>query len=111
MVKNEVGENNDLNITTYFLTSEKHSFGIHMDTSPKICTHEEQIFLYRAGLLFNIDVTVPFFKSKNIVKKAVFPFSVHLVARVGRYHWPIRGLYYFDWQPTSSHSSLSAPVT
>ena len=62
MVKNEVGEYNDLSWTTCFLAPEKHSFGVHMDESPKICTHIEQIFLYKAGLLLNIDVAVPFFK-------------------------------------------------
>ena len=35
MVKNEVGEYNDLSSTTCFLTSEKHSFGVHMDKSLK----------------------------------------------------------------------------
>ena len=59
MVKNEAGEFYDLNFTTCFLTSEKHSFGVHTDKSPKICTHVEQIFLYKAGLLLNIDVAVP----------------------------------------------------
>ena len=42
MVKNEVGEYDDLSLTTCFLTSEKHSFGVHMDKSPKICTHVEK---------------------------------------------------------------------
>ena len=60
VVKNEVGEYNDLSLTTCFVTSEKHSFGVHTDKSPKICTHVEQIFLYKAGLLLNIDVAVPF---------------------------------------------------
>ena len=58
MVKNEAGEFYDLSLTTCFLTSEKHSFGVHADKSPKICTHVEQIFLYKAGLLLNIDVAV-----------------------------------------------------
>ena len=89
MVKNEAGEFYDLNLTVRFLTSEKHSFGVHTDKSPKICTHVEQINLYKAGLLLNIDVAVPFLKSKNIVK-TVFPFSVHLIATVCRYRRPIR---------------------
>ena len=76
MVKNEMGENNDLSFTTCFLTSKKHSFGVHTDKSPKICTHVEQIFLYRAGLLLNIDIAVPFLKVKILQKKPVFPFSV-----------------------------------
>ena len=71
MVKNEAGEFYDLGLTTCFLTSEKHSFGVHTDKSPKICTHVEQIFLYKAGLLLNIDVAVPFLKSKNIAKNCV----------------------------------------
>ena len=58
--KNEAGEFYDLSFTTFFLTSEKHSFGVHTDKSPKICTHVEQIFLYKAGLLLDIDVAVPF---------------------------------------------------
>ena len=72
MVKNEAGEFYDLSFTTCFLTSEKHSFGVHTDKSPKICTHVEQIFLYKAGLLLNIDVAVPFLESKNIAKKLCF---------------------------------------
>ena len=60
MVKNEVGEYNDLSWTTCFLISEKHSFGVRMDKSPKMCTNLEQKFLYKAGLLLNIDVAVPF---------------------------------------------------
>ena len=44
MVKNEAGEYNDLSLTTCFLTSEKHSLGVHMDK------------------LMNIGVAVPFFK-------------------------------------------------
>ena len=71
MVKNEVGESNDLSLNTCFLTSEKDSFGVHTDKSPQICTHVEQIFLYKAGLLLNIDVAVPFYKSKNIAKNCV----------------------------------------
>ena len=31
MLKNEVGEYNDLNWTVWFLTPEKHSFGVHTD--------------------------------------------------------------------------------
>ena len=72
MVKNEAGEFYDLNLTICLLTSDKHSFGVHTDKSPKICTHVEQIFLYKAGLLLNIDVTVPFLKRKNIAKNCVF---------------------------------------
>ena len=54
-----------------FLTSEKRSFGVHTDRSPKMCTHVEQIFLYKAGLLLNIDVAVPFLKRKNISQNCV----------------------------------------
>ena len=71
MVKNEAGEFYDFSFTTCFLTSEKHSFGVHTDKSPKICTHVEQIFLYKVGLLLNIDVAVPFLESKNIAKNCV----------------------------------------
>ena len=71
MVKNEAGEFYDLNLTICFLTSEKHSFGVYTDKSPKICTHVEKLFLYKAGLLLNIDVAVPFLKSKNIAKTCV----------------------------------------
>ena len=71
MVKNEAGEFYDLNLTICFLTSQKHSFGVHTDKSPKICTHVEQIFLYKAGLLLNINVAVPLLKSKNIAKNCV----------------------------------------
>ena len=71
MVKNEAGEFYDLNLTICFLTSEKHSFDVHTDKSPKICTHVIQTFLYKAGLLLNIDVAVPFLKSKTIAKNCV----------------------------------------
>ena len=71
MVKNEAGEFYDLNLAICFLTSEVNSFGVHTDKSPKICTHVEQIYLYKAGLLLNIDVAVPFLKSKNIAKNFV----------------------------------------
>ena len=71
MVKNVVGEYNDLSWTKCFLTSENQSFGVHTDKSPKICTHVKQIFLYKAGLLLNTDATVPFFESKNIAKNCV----------------------------------------
>ena len=63
MVKNEAGEFYDLNLTICFLTSDKHSFGVHTDKSPKIGTHVKQIFLYKAGLLLNINVAVPFYPS------------------------------------------------
>ena len=72
-----------------YLCLGKNSFGVHTDKSPKICTHVEQIFLYKVRLLLNIDVAVPFFKVK-ILPKTVFPFSVHLIARVCRYRRPIR---------------------
>ena len=67
----EVGEFNDFSLFTCFLTSQKHSFGVHTDKSPKICTRVEQIFMYKTGLLLNIDVVVPFFKSKKIAKNCV----------------------------------------
>ena len=110
MVKNEVGEYNDLSLNTCFLTSEKHSFGVHTDKSPKICTFVEQIFLYKAGLLLNIEVAVPFLKSKNIAKQLCF-HSVHtsLPGCVGIADQSDARIY-FDWQPTISHSSHSAPV-
>ena len=44
--------------------------------SPKIYSRVEQIFLYKAGLSLNSDVTVPFLKSKNIAPKTVFLFKV-----------------------------------
>ena len=71
MVKNKVEEYNDFSWTTCFLTLEKYSFGVHTDKSSNMCTHVEQIFLFKAGLLLNIDVVVPFFKSKNIAKNCV----------------------------------------
>ena len=66
-----MGEYNDLSWTTSYLTSEKYSSGVHTDKSPKMCTHVEEIFLYKAGLLLNIDVAVPFFKSKTTAKNCV----------------------------------------
>ena len=89
MVKNEAGEFYDLNLTICFLTSEIHSFGVHTDKSPKIGTHVDQIFLCKVGLLFNIDVAVPFLKSKNIAKNCVsIQCTPH--TRVCRYRRPIR---------------------
>ena len=110
MVKNEVGEFYDLNLAMCFLTSEKHSFGVHTDKSPKICTYVEQIFLYKAGLLSTIDVAVPFSKSKNLAKKLCF-HSVYtsLPECVGIADQSDAHIY-FDWQPTISHTSYSAPV-
>ena len=110
MVKTEAGEFYDLSFTTCFLTPEKHSFGVHTDKSPKICTHVEQIFLYKAGLLLNIDVAVPFLESKNIAKNCVF-HSVYtsLPGCVGIADQSDARIY-FDWQSTISHSSHSAPV-
>ena len=61
MVKDEAGESLRFKFNYIcFLTSEKHSFGVHTDKSPKICTHVEQICLYKAGLLLNINVVVLF---------------------------------------------------
>ena len=71
MVTNEVGKYNDLSLTACFLTEEKHRFGVHTDKSPKMCTLVEQIFLYKAGLLLNIDVAVPFLKHKILPKNCV----------------------------------------
>ena len=109
MVKNGVGEYNDLSWTTCFLTSEKYRFGVHMDKSPKICTHVEQIFVYKAGLLLNIDVAVPFLQLKYCQKLCFHSVHTSLPGCVG-----IAGqsdaYIYFDWQPTLSHSSLTAPV-
>ena len=78
MVNNEVGEYNDLRWTTSFLISKKYSFDGHTDKSPTMCTHVEQIVLFKAELLLNIDVASPFLKIK-ILPKTVVPFSVHLM--------------------------------
>ena len=83
MVKNEAGEFYDLNLTICFLISEKHSFGVYTDKSSKICTHVEQTFLYKAGLLLNIDVAVPFLKSKNIAKNCFHSVYTPLPGCVG----------------------------
>ena len=110
MVENEAGEFYDLNSTICFLTSEKQSFGVHTDKSPKVWSHVEQIFLYKAGLLLNIDVAVPFLKSKKYCQKLCF-HSVYtsLPGCVGIADQSDARIY-FDWQPTISHSSYSAPV-
>ena len=68
MVKNEEAENRNLNSTTCPQILEEQSFGVHTDKSPKICTHVEQIFLFKAGLSLNIDVAVSFFKSTKMPK-------------------------------------------
>ena len=111
VVKNEVGESNDLRLTTCFLTSEKHSFGVHTNKSPQICTHVEQIFLYKAGLLLNIDVAVPFLKKskKYCLKLCVHSVYTSLSGCVGNADQSDARIY-LDWQPTISHSSHSAPV-
>ena len=109
MVKNEAGEFYDLSFTTCFLISEKHSFGVHTDKSPKICTHVEQIFLYKAGLLLNIDVAVPFLESKNIAKNCFQSVYTSLPGCVGIADQSDARIY-FDWQPTMSHSSHLASM-
>ena len=60
MVENKVGEYCNLS-SMQIQTSENHNFGVYTDKSHKICTRVEQLFLYTAGLLLNIDVAVPFF--------------------------------------------------
>ena len=109
MVKNKAGEFYDLSLTTCFLTWKEHSFGVHKDKSPKMCTHVEQIFLYKAGLLLNIDNAVPFLKSKNIAKTGFHSVYTSLSGCVGIADQSDARIY-FDWQPTISHSSHSAPV-
>ena len=77
MVKNEEAENRNLSSTTCPQILEEQSFGVHTDKSPKIFTHVERIFLFKAGLSLNIDVAVSFFKStKNA--KTVYPFRTQL---------------------------------
>ena len=71
MVKNKVGEYCYLSSTTQIQTSENHNFGVYTDKSPKICAHVKQLFLYKAGLLLNINISVPFLKVKAL-PKAVF---------------------------------------
>ena len=109
MVINEAGEFYDLNLTICFLNSEEHSFGVHTDKSPKICTHVEQIFLYKVRLLLNINVAVPFLKSKNIAKNCFHSVYTSLPGCVGIADQSDARIY-FDGQPTISHSSYSAPV-
>ena len=69
------GGNHNLSSTTYLQISEKHSFGVHTDKSPEICTRVEEVFVCKAGLLLNMDVTVPFWNVKLLLKTA-FPFRV-----------------------------------
>ena len=78
-----------------------------MDRSPKICTREEQMFLYKAGLLLNIDVAVPFLKSKNIAKNCASIQGWRWNVTTSQSEAPID----FAWQPTLSYSSLSVPMT
>ena len=110
MVKKEVGEYKDFSLTTCFLTSEKHSFGVHTDKSLKICLHVDQIFLNKAGLLLNIDVAIPFFKKykycQELCLNSVYTSLPECVGIAGQSDARI----YFQWQPTLSHSSFSAPV-
>ena len=72
-----------------------------------MCTRVEQIFLYKAWLLLNIDVAVPFLKSKNIVKNCASIQGWRWVVTASQSEAPID----FAWQPTLSYSSLSVPVT
>ena len=73
----------------FWLQRTKASVGVHMDKSPKICTHVEQcthVIEHRChGSYFYV----------KILPKTVFPFSVHLIATVGPCRWPIRRLYSF----------------
>ena len=70
-------------------------------------THVEQIFLYKAWLLLNIDVAVPFLKSENIAKNCASIQGWRWVVTASQSEAPID----FAWQPTLSYSSLSVPVT
>ena len=72
-----------------------------------MCTRVEQIFLYKAWLLLNIDVAVPFLKSKNIAKNCASIQGWRWVVTASQSEAPID----FAWQPTLSYSSLSVPVT
>ena len=72
-----------------------------------MCTRVEQIFLYKAWLLLNIDVAVPFLKSKNIVKNCACIQGWRWVVTASQSEAPID----VAWQPTLSYSSLSVPVT
>ena len=72
-----------------------------------MCTRVEQIFLYKAWLLLNIDVAVPSLKNKNIVKNCASIQGWRWVVTASQSEAPID----FAWQPTLSYSSLSVPVT
>ena len=72
-----------------------------------MCTRVEQIFLYKAWLLLNIDVAVPFLKSKNIAKNCASIQGWRWVVTASQSEAPID----FARQPTLSYSSLSVPVT
>ena len=64
------------------------------------------MFLYKAGLSLNSDVGVPILKSKHIAKKCFSIQGWRWVGTASQSGAPVD----FDWQPTISHSSLSAPV-
>ena len=72
-----------------------------------MCTRVEQIFRYKAWLLLNIDVAVPFLKSKNSAKICASIQGWRWVVTASQSEAPID----FAWQPTLSYSSLSVPVT
>ena len=72
-----------------------------------MCTRVEQIFRYKAWLLLNIDVAVPFLKSKNIAKNCASIQGWRWVVTASQSEAPID----FAWQPTLSYSSLSVPLT
>ena len=55
----------------------------------------------------NIDVAVPFLKSKNIAKNWASIQGWRWVVTASQSEVPID----FAWQPTLSYSSLSVPVT
>ena len=78
-----------------------------MDRSPKICTRVEQMLLYQAGLSLDIDVAVPFLKSKNIAKNCASIQGWRWVVAASQSEAPID----FAWQHALSYSSLSVPVT
>ena len=96
MVKHE--ENRNLSSNKCFQILEKHSFGVHTNDLPKICTRIEQIILYKAGLF---EHRYYFSKSKDIAKTQ-FPCRVD--AGVGKASQS-QASNDFVWQPTLSHLS------
>ena len=50
---------------SFIFLDMKHTLDVHTYKSPKICTYVERAYLYKAGLLLSVDVTITFLSKKS----------------------------------------------